>query len=140
MENASKALLMAAGVLIGLIILSLAAYLGITFSSHTKVVAEEYELQKIQQFNNRFTKYEDKDITIYDAVSIANVAKEVNEGIQSGSNRVKVYLGQVRLDEEPANDLMQRIKNQNEELTKYTVECTMSQETGYVISVRITEK
>ena len=41
MENASKALLMAAGVLMGVVILSLAAYLFVTFSSSADDVKSE---------------------------------------------------------------------------------------------------
>ena len=38
MENASKALLMAGGVLIGILILSLAVYLFITFGAESKEI------------------------------------------------------------------------------------------------------
>ena len=38
MENASKALLMAAGVLIGMMVLSLMVYLFISFGSSTKAI------------------------------------------------------------------------------------------------------
>ena len=79
MENASKALLMAASVLIGTIILSLAAYLYISFSSSANEMGKQMEEGQLQQFNNRFTSYVDKeDLTIYDVVTVANLARDNN--------------------------------------------------------------
>lgn len=75
MENASKALLMAAGILVGVLILALMATLFI----NSKNVNAEYERNKqaeaVQQFNVNFTKYVGRDITIHDAISITNFAQ-----------------------------------------------------------------
>lgn len=79
MENASKALLMAAGVLIGILILSLAVYLFVTFGSASAEVHKQNEENQINQFNSQFTSYVGKEgITIYDVVTIANLATENN--------------------------------------------------------------
>lgn len=79
MENASKALLMAAGVLIGILILSLAVYLFVSFGSTSAELHKQNEAQQIAQFNSQFTSYEGKEgITIYDVVTVANLATETN--------------------------------------------------------------
>ena len=80
MENASKALIMAAGVLIGILILSLAVYLFATFGAGSAQVHSEIEQDRINQFNAQFTSYEGKEeITIYDIITVANLAKDNNE-------------------------------------------------------------
>ena len=80
MENASKALLMAAGVLIGILILSLAVYLFVSFGSTSAELHNQNEAQQIAQFNSQFTSYEGKEgLTIYDVITVANLATESNK-------------------------------------------------------------
>lgn len=79
MENASKALLMAAGVLIGLLIISLAVYLFVSFGSTSAEIHKQNEAQQIAQFNSQFTSYEGKDCTIYDVITLANLATDNNK-------------------------------------------------------------
>lgn len=78
MENASKALLMAAGVLIGMLVISLAVYLFISFGSTSAEIHKQNEEQQIAQFNSQFVSYEEKSCTIYDVVTVANLATENN--------------------------------------------------------------
>jgi len=79
MENASKALIMAASVLIGVVIMSLAVYLYVSFSSSTNEIEKQMEAGQLQQFNNQFTSYEGrKDLTIYDVITVTNLARENN--------------------------------------------------------------
>lgn len=79
MENASKALLMAAGVLIGILILSLAVYLFASFGSTSAELHKQKEEQQINQFNTQFTSYVEKEeVNIYDVVTVANLATETN--------------------------------------------------------------
>ena len=96
MENASKALIMAAEVLIGVIILSIGAALFVIFSNYSKSTIEEIEAVQIAEFNNNFLKYENQDVTVHDIISIANFAKENNikyelEGL-SGYDVNKYYV------------------------------------------------
>ena len=80
MENASKALIMVAGVLIGIMILSLAVYLFATFGATSAEMHGQIEQDRINQFNAQFTKYEGKeDITIYDIITVVNLARDSNE-------------------------------------------------------------
>lgn len=86
MENASKALIMAGGVLIGILIISLAVYLFTDFGSTSAQINAQNSQKQITEFNSKFTAYEgykDKDgnwkITIYDIITLAGYAKENNE-------------------------------------------------------------
>lgn len=78
MENASKALLMAASVLIGILVISLAVYLFVSFGSTSAEIHKQNAAQQISQFNSQFTSYEEKTCTIYDVVSVASLATENN--------------------------------------------------------------
>ena len=83
MENASKALLMAAGVLIGILILALMVTL---FLSAREVSSRHDQVKKteeIEQFNANFTKYVGKDITMHQVITIHNFAKIENNKIKS---------------------------------------------------------
>ena len=83
MENASKALLMAAGVLVGILVLSLAAYLFVTFGKSSAELHQQIETDRLSEFNNQFTSYEEKeDITIYDVITVANLATDNNKYYQ----------------------------------------------------------
>ena len=80
MENASKALLMAAGVLIGLMIISLAVFLFSNFGGTSAKIYEQVRENQIKQFNSQFTAYVDNtNVTIYDVVSMANLATQNNK-------------------------------------------------------------
>ena len=78
MENASKALLMAAGILVGVLILALM----VTLFLSSRELSTEYEKTKqteaVQQFNVNFTKYLGQYITTHEAVTIINFAEENN--------------------------------------------------------------
>ena len=75
MENASKALLMAASVLIGIILISLMVIMfmnsGNVSSSYDKTISQE----EISVFNSNFTKYVGRGLTIHEVKSIINFAK-----------------------------------------------------------------
>lgn len=108
MENASKALLMAAGVLIGILILSLAVYLFASFGAASAEIHKDNETNQTEQFNTQFTSYEGKDgITIYDVITVANLATENNiyyefpkrSNIPNGNDRyITVILGNKRIE------------------------------------------
>ena len=109
MENAVKALIIAAGVLIGLMILSL----GISLYSSLNEFVEEFEKdiadQKIQQFNEQFTRYINCDdsgninfkLTIQDVVTAANIAYENN---QNNGDYITIKLKGVALEDDINSD------------------------------------
>lgn len=75
MENASKALLMAASVLIGIILISLMVIMfmnsGNVSSSYDKTISQE----EISVFNSNFTKYVGRKLTIHEVKSIIYFAE-----------------------------------------------------------------
>lgn len=79
MENASKALLMAATMLIAIMIISLGVYLFASFGNIAREKSEDNKQQQITQFNAQFTSYQGKECTIYDVVTLANLATENNK-------------------------------------------------------------
>ena len=80
MENASKALIMSGGILIGVIILSIAVYLFTAFGGSSKQIQEQVDSRVIAEFNNNFLKYQgSEECTIHDVVNLAKFAKKTNE-------------------------------------------------------------
>ena len=92
MENASKALIMAATVLVGVMIISIGVALYNTFSDFSKDVTQKVEDNKIAEWNNNYLKYYGKitvekngkeevkpiPVTAHDIVTVANHAKQNN--------------------------------------------------------------
>ena len=79
MENITKALYMAAGVLIGLLILALFVWI---FSNGGKFLAtfeNEGNIKQVEQFNAELLAYQKEENTIYDVVSAINKVKDINE-------------------------------------------------------------
>lgn len=79
MENASNALMMAATILIGVMIISAAVFLFTQFTTTGSQISKQIYDTQIAKFNVQFTKYEGQSsITAYDIVSICNLAKQNN--------------------------------------------------------------
>lgn len=116
MENASKALIMAAEVLIGILIMSLMVYLFVSFGSESAEVNKELNASKLAEFNSQFEKYKDsQEITIYDIVSVANLARENNDYYEltsstNGNYYIIVKLDGVSLESKSSKDLTQIIE------------------------------
>lgn len=94
MENASKALIMAGGVLIGILLLSLAVYLFADFGSTSAEINAQNAQKQITQFNSQFTSYEGKEgLTIYDVITVIGYAQENNKYYEdSGEYKIIVKL------------------------------------------------
>ena len=89
MENASRALIMAASVLVGVMIISVGVALFNSFSEFSRSTVQKVEDAKIAEWNNNYLKYygsytDDNgkvrpiQVTAHDIVSIANSAKQNN--------------------------------------------------------------
>lgn len=80
MENATQALLIAAGVLIGVLILSLAVFLFSFMGGHAAEIQNKIDEDEIAQFNNKFLKYNGlKNLTMQDIITVKNYALENNK-------------------------------------------------------------
>lgn len=90
MENASKALLMAAEILVGVMIISIGVYLFNTMGQYSAETAAEIEENQIRAFNQQFLQYygtsstdgvtiEPIRCTIHQIVGLANLARQINQ-------------------------------------------------------------
>lgn len=127
MENASKALLMAGGVLIGLLIITLAVYLFTSFGTTSAEVNKKNQEQQLVQFNTQYTTYLGRtDLTIYDVVTVANSAHENNLNYAEVSNHETLYdiivkIENNRIDNKSQSEMDELIRA-NQTNIKY--ECT----------------
>ena len=83
MENASKALIMAASVILGIMIITFSVFIFGIFKDYNAKNTSQIEEKEDSRFNSEFFKYYEngKDVlkvTPHDIVSIANFAKEKN--------------------------------------------------------------
>lgn len=90
MDNASKALIMAASVLLGVMLISIGVYLFSIYGDYTSSMYARIESAQINQFNAQFLKYsghrqaangvdeENALCTIHDIASLANLARKNN--------------------------------------------------------------
>lgn len=84
MENASKALIMAASILVGIMVISVGVAIFQIFSDFSQETVQKIEEKQLAEFNNQFYKYygyiEGKRIivTAHDIVTVGNLAKQNN--------------------------------------------------------------
>lgn len=95
MENASKALIIVATVLIAVLILAIGIYLFRNYSEIAYKNEENQSAQALIQYNNKFEKYKEKEMTIQDVLTIVNLAKDYNE--RKSEYTITVYLGATNL-------------------------------------------
>ena len=98
MENASKALLMAGGILIALLIIGVLVY---SFESTTTYFGQEQQKEKIEQltlFNNQFESYNRKLLRGSDVISVINRVIDNNQKYGQNEYDEPNYLMQVELE------------------------------------------
>ena len=116
MENAVKALYIAAGVLIAIMVVSLGVALFAELQSYVDSEHDRNRFNELNAFNTQFTKYinymngipeEGKKLTIQDVVSVAGLAYENNFSYNVDSSEweespnfmyVAIYLNGRRID------------------------------------------
>lgn len=149
MENATKALIMAAGVLMGIVILSLAVYEFTSFGISSKEIHKANEETRLNEFNSQFTKYEGKDdVTIYDVITVANLAKENNSYYEFSPRSLEQNTGKdlyisVILDKNSIENQDQstyKSKIDSEYNSKYTCIAIISNDTGRVYKVKFSKQ
>lgn len=142
MENASKALLMAGGVLIAILLLTLFAYLFRQMSDSTSSIYSTLEQSDIAEFNQRFLNFEGRGIrtgteplTIQDVATLINLAQDSEEDPKFAAKIKILYNG---------NDLTQTENYttwlENNKASTKTYNCTevhVNTETRLVDSVTI---
>jgi hypothetical protein len=144
MENAVQALLIAAGVLIGIMVISLGVTLFGSLGDYVGNTQEQIDANAVQKFNEQFTRYIDGILTIQDVVTAANTAfdSNTNYGLTEPTDNnyyVKVIM--------PGDDELE--KNIDEKMTELLKDCidkkyqctvTFNSNTGRVCRVDFTEE
>ena len=83
MENAAKALLIAGGVFLAMMVLSVWANLSRTFQNTSEQYVQQLDAVELQKYNSNFEIYMGKKtLTAQDVVTAASVAKQLDQGTQ----------------------------------------------------------
>lgn len=127
MENASKALIMAAEILFGVILLTIFVIAFSAWQNMADGINENIELTKVQEFNSKFEVYVDKELTAYDIVTIVNMVNEFNypDGYDNdyGNNKddiEKIEIVPQKLPKEITDNTSNFIKDNNGKRYKIT--------------------
>ena len=160
MENASKALLMAAEVLIGVMIISIAVYLFNIYGNFSREKNDQIAADQLAQFNNQFLKYvgyrtnsdgitEQVILTIHDIASLANLARKNNEtyglitsdyNVQGTNNYIRIDLKiqgeseKHNLEQYTDRQMVDLIKNHALDFTQENLKKYVCLDTNYHIS------
>ena len=78
MENASKALIMAGGMLLAILIVSLLVYAWSLFSKYQSSQDDLANIEDTAKFNEQFTNYQRDNVKGYDILSLANKVTDYN--------------------------------------------------------------
>lgn len=131
MENAVKALYMAAGVLIGIMILSLAVVLFSSLQGYMEETNKQIMFNEVTRFNAKYTKYVDTELTIQDIITVAGEAYENNKSynidpnawnVSSNSLYIAIYLeNNGRIDQKMGEngEMVELLGNNNASVQKY---------------------
>lgn len=122
MENASKALLISGGILIAMLIISIAVFLFANYNGLGTSYEQTLDASEIQKFNEKFLKFEGrKDITIQEVVSLANFAREYNA--ETGSSIQVMLQGSNLVDN---NELTEKIKSEMDKAINQKYKATIA--------------
>lgn len=89
MENASKALIMAGGVLLAILIIAMLIYMWSNTSSFISSQDDEKELQQIVSFNKQFESYQKSVLRGADVASVINKVRN-NNSAYADNNDYKI--------------------------------------------------
>lgn len=135
MENSSKALIMAASILIGVLILSLMSYLFLFMSDYASKVEENLYAKEIYEFNAQFIEYDERDnLTAQDVITIVNLVDNYNSKFEQGKNDLQA-IKIIGLTQDKINNIL----NNNLESNK-TYKCKITYGNEKVSKIQITEK
>ena len=148
MENASKALMLSAGVLVGILILTLAGYLFSIFGDYASQIQKEVTENQLVQFNQKYLKYHNLDnLTIQDIITVKNYALEnnfsyfdYNFGQRALPNNyfIDVYVNNIWILQHPDERLLKNeIKNYSSNHT-YSCQVEINENTGKVCNIYFT--
>lgn len=119
MENASKALIMATEILLGIILISIFVLIYYAWSNFSGNINSKIEDTKVNEFNTQFVSYNGRtDLTAHDIVSIVSLANEYNLGIEDDSYKIKIEGNGIPSIQAVMNDIPNYLnKNENSTFT-----------------------
>lgn len=152
MENAAKALTMAAEILIAILILTLAVY-AFVFYSDIAITYEKTQIeQEIQKFNSQFTKYIGQDdIRIQEIVTLVHIAQDYNRSIDAQSDKkyddekidVEIKFQHYGLTEKEDYELIEFIKDNSDDgsgnLKRFKCEAVKYNDEGKIYEICFVE-
>ena len=160
MENATKALLIAAGVLIGIMVISLGVSLYVSLGSYVDSTKEQLELNEISKFNTQFLKYNNTildesgsevpsfTLRIQDVVTAANIAYENNKNLgdingEANENNLYVAVNVKYNGSQQLNNIQRTINSQDTNVwnsSKLLSSDSGHQYTCYTANIKISNK
>lgn len=137
MENASKALIIAGGVLIVILLLTLFTYISGKMANGTSKIYDIMEQPEITEFNQKFLNYRGRnDLKIQDVVTIINLANDGTKGPNAKAS-VEVYLGANKINDNDIKEMLSKPENIEHTYTCSNVE--VDKDTLLVKKVVITQ-
>lgn len=115
MENATKALEMAAGVLLGIIILGVLVYAYTQFSELKQIEQDSINVKQAADFNKQFETY-NRDLYGSELFSLANQITNYNRKEADGKGYTPIEMS-VRLDSVTGNQVFKQLQYNSGELT-----------------------
>lgn len=138
MENATKALLIAAAVLIAILIISLGL---VVYNKASEVMGSvdmtEYQ---IQQFNNKFKKYAGTTVSGTDVNAMLETVFNHNNAQEDNSTCVEVEVTGKTNSSITAKTGIENAPETVSVGSRYKVECHYSSKTGLIDKITVTEK
>ena len=119
MENATKALIIAGGILISMLIVGLLTWGYTQLRSLRQTNVEEEERQQIVEFNERFEAYNKKVVRGYQMISLANLVYDTNSRYteEVGYTPVTIIVNGLSSEEATNEDLVNYIQTYYENMT-----------------------
>lgn len=140
MENASKALLIAGGMLLLILVMSLAAYIFKQLGSQTSGFYRDMSDTEIYEYNQQFFNYEDKELRIQDVITVINLAKDTNKRELVPVTIQVYYPGPDDLIDLDTFDTKRELSNSiNDYKKKYKCEVEYAEKSNYVGKIVITK-
>ena len=115
MENASKALIIAGEILIGVLILSLASYIIVQFGNFSRNMNDQISETEVRSFNVRFTNFSGRaNISMQEVASMINYAKQRNASLEAEPGDeyyIDVKVGGSSVLDQSINEFLEENKN-----------------------------
>lgn len=139
MENATKALLIAAAVLVAILIISLGLVV-YNMASETIDGAGDLSEYQIEQFNEKFTKYEGDNKSGSDVNAMLKTVFNHNQAQEDESTQVTVGKSD---SADATNDTIKKSMTSSPEKVstgkRYTVECKYDSNSKLITHIKLTE-